>query len=151
MRLRFLLTAALASVAVAALAVTPVPTAHATHLGRGEYHPPSHDTCNGVKADIVGTGKSEKFTLTPEKRIINAHGGNDVIETFGLRPNRTDATVCMGSGDDILTTGEDGPEAAPVMYLDGGKGFDTALIYACNTPRVYLRSVERVTIVNCDD
>jgi hypothetical protein len=138
MRLRFLATAV--AVTATALTLAPVPTAQA-----------AHDTCDGRKADIVGTSKSEKFTLTPEKRIINAHGGNDVIETFGLRPNRTDATVCMGSGDDTLTTGEDGPEAAPVMYLDGGKGFDTALIYACNTPRVYLRSMERVTIVNCAD
>src|SRR5687767_15135670 len=136
MRLRFLLTTALASVAVAALAVTPVPTAHATHWG--EDHPfTGHDTCGGVKTDITGTDKSERFSLTPEKRVINAHGGNDVIKSFGLRDG-DDATVCMGSGDDILTVGDDGPEAVPVVYLDGGKGFDTALIYACYTPRVHI-------------
>lgn len=138
MRIRFLVTAL--AVAATALTLAPVPTAQATH-----------DTCGGEEADIVGTDKSEKFTLTPEKRVINAHGGNDVIETFGLRPDVNDATVCMGSGDDTLDTGEDGPEAAPVMYLDGGKGFDRATIYACWTPRVYLRNMERVTIVNCAD
>ena len=139
MPLRFLVTAL--AVAATALTLSPVPTAQA-----------AYDTCGNSKADIVGTDRSEKFLLTPEKRVINAHGGNDVIETFGLRSeDGTDAIVCMGSGDDTLDTGEDGPEAAPVVYLDGGKGFDRATIYACYTPRVYLRNMERVTIVNCAD
>jgi hypothetical protein len=77
-----------------------------------------------------------------------------VIETYEL-PLELPATVCMGSGDDILRAGDDGWEAAPVRYLDGGSGFDKAEIYICfvgeNGPKWYLRNVERITIVNCED
>ena len=133
-------------VAVTALAVTPVSTASATD-----------DTCDGVKTQITGTGKSEKFTLTETKRIINAHGGNDVIEMGVPGPNFLDfpATVCMGSGDDILRADDTGPEAVPIRYLDGGGGFDRAEIYVCFEgdagPKWTIRNVERITIVNCLD
>src|SRR5688500_542698 len=88
-------------VAVTALAVTPVPTAKATH-----------DTCDGLKTQITGTDTSEKFTLTKTKRVINAHGGNDIIEMGvpGLDFLDFPATVCMGSGNDILRSTGNGPE-----------------------------------------
>lgn len=106
------------------------------------------------KTDITGTGKAEKFTLTESKRIINAHGGNDVISSYDLSLEFP-ATVCMGSGDDILRVGDDGWEAVPVRYLDGGSGFDRATIYVCFEgdagPDWTIRDVERITIVNCMD
>jgi len=133
-------------VAVTALAVTPV-TANA-----------AHDTCDGMKTQITGTGKAETFTLTQSKRIINAHGGNDVIEMGVSGPGDFldfPATVCMGSGDDILRADDSGPEAVPIRYLDGGKGFDRAEIYVCFEgdagPKWTIRDVERITIVNCLD
>ena len=129
-------------VAATALALTPVPTAQATH-----------NTCNGVTTQITGTGEAENFRLTESKRIINAHGGNDVISA-GL-PLAFPATVCMGSGNDILKP-VDGPDAVPVRYLDGGAGFDTAEIYVCFDesdiyPKIRIVSIERLTIVNCQD
>lgn len=153
MRLRLLFTAV--AVTATALTLTPVPAAQATHVGP-EHHADGHNACDGFKTDITGTDKAEKFTLTPEKRIINAHGGNDVIETSDQLPLELPATVCMGSGDDILRAAGDGAEAAPVRYLDGGSGFDRAEIYICfvggeNGPRWTLRNVERITIVNCED
>ena len=129
-------------VAAIALALTPVPTAHATH-----------NTCDGVTTQITGTGKAETFTLTDSKRIINAHGGNDLI--LAALPLAFPATVCMGSGNDTLRpTG--GWDAVPVRHLDGGKGFDTAEIYVCFDesdiyPKIQVRNIERLTIVNCQD
>jgi len=134
-------------VAVAALAMIPVQAADAA----------AANTCDGQKASFTGTDKSEKFTLTKDKRVVNAHGGNDIIET--KMPGGDDflkfpVTVCMGSGDDILRAG-DGSEAAPIRYLDGGKGFDTAFIYVCFEgdagPHWTIRDVERIDIVNCQD
>ena len=110
-----------------------------------------------MKTQITGTGKDEKFTLTASKRIINAHGGNDVIEMGVSGPDflAFPATVCMGSGNDILRADGTGPEAVPIRYLDGGKGFDTAEIYVCFEgdagPKWTIRDVERITIVNCLD
>jgi hypothetical protein len=145
--MRRLVPLAMATAAVAALAVIPVPTAYAA----------AANTCNGVKTDITGGSKSEKFTLTQTKRVINAHGGNDVIE-MGVRVrNFLDfpATVCMGSGNDILRSTGDGPEGVPVRYLDGGAGFDTAEIYICFEgdagPKWTLRNVEQITVINCLD
>lgn len=142
--------------AASTLAVIPVQSADAA---------PSNK-CDGRTANVVGTGKAEKFTLTPTKRIINAHGGNDVIVTDmsdlppgSERPDGTGfldfpVTVCMGSGNDILRA-EDGAEGAPIRYLDGGKGFDTVEIYVCFEgdagPKWTIRDVERITIINCLD
>jgi len=136
------------AVAATALAVTPVPAAQAVSRAK---------LCDGERTDITGTGKSERFTLTQSKRIINAHGGNDVIEmgVSGRGFLSFPATVCMGSGNDILRADGSGPEAVPVRYLDGGKGFDTAEIYVCFEgdagPKWTIRDVERITIVNCLD
>jgi len=135
------------AIAAGALAVIPVPTAFAA----------TANTCDGQKTHITGGSRSEKFTLTPQKRIINAHGGNDVIET--KMPGGDDflkfpVTVCMGSGNDILRAG-DGSEGAPVRYLDGGAGFDKATIYICFEgnagPKWTLRNVEEITVINCLD
>ena len=146
------------AVAAGALAVVPVPTANAA----------AANTCDGRKTNFTGTGKSEKFTLTTSKLIINAHGGNDVIEGPGITEGNHlafNATVCMGSGNDILKpigrfTAPDGtiwsgPEAVPVRYLDGGKGYDKATIYVCFEgnagPNWTIRNVEELMIVNCQD
>jgi hypothetical protein len=146
------------AIALTALAVIPVQSANAA----------AANTCDGQKTQITGSGKSEKFTLTKSKLVINAHGGNDVIEGPGITgPNFLDfaATVCMGSGNDILKpigrfTADDGtiwsgPDAVPVRYLDGGSGFDTATIYICFEgnagPKWTIRNVERITVVNCQD
>jgi hypothetical protein len=135
------------AVAAVALGVIPVPTAQAV---------PRAKTCDGRKTDITGGSKAETFTLTRTKRIINAHGGDDVIL---MGPSGNDflefpATVCMGSGNDTLRA-FDGPEGVPVRYLDGGKGFDTAEIYICFEgeagPKWTIRDVERITIINCLD
>jgi hypothetical protein len=131
------------AIAASALAVIPVPTANAA----------AANTCNGEKTQITGSGKAEKFTLTSEKRVINSHGGNDVIS--GDLRLAFPATVCMGSGNDILKPA-DGPDAVPVRYLDGGAGFDTAEIYVCFDesdiyPKIEIVSIEKLTIVNCQD
>jgi len=134
--------------AAAALAVVPVHAADAA----------AANTCDGQKTHITGGSKSEKFTLTKSKRIINAHGGNDVIEmSAGAGDDflQFPATVCMGSGNDILRATPEGGEAVPVRYLDGGAGFDTAEIYVCFEgnagPKWTIRDIERLTIVNCQD
>lgn len=129
------------AIAITSLAVIPVPTAFAA----------AANTCNGVKTQITGSGKAEKFTLTESKRIINAHGGNDVI--IAALPLAFPATVCMGSGDDKLLSEWD---AVPVRHLDGGAGFDTAEIYVCFDesdiyPKIQIKNVEELTIVNCQD
>jgi hypothetical protein len=130
------------AVAAGALAVIPVPTAFA-----------AANTCNGAKTNITGSGKAEKFTLSTSKLVINSHGGNDVISA--ALPLASPATVCMGSGNDILKpTG--GWDAVPVRYLDGGAGFDTAEIYVCFEesdlfPKIQIVSIEKLTIVNCQD
>jgi hypothetical protein len=96
------------------------------------------DTCGGVKTQITGSGEAETFRLNKNKRVINFP-----------------ATVCMGSGNDILRATGNGPEGVPVRYLDGGKGFDTAVIYICFEgdagPKWTLRDVERLTVINCQD
>ena len=129
--------------AAAALALVPLPTAQA-----------AYDTCDGQKTTVTGSGKNEIFRLTPERRVINAHGGNDVISSYDLKHDLA-ATVCMGSGDDVLRVGDDGSEAVPVRFLDGGSGFDKAEIYICFEgdagPKWTLRNVERITVVNCLD
>jgi hypothetical protein len=115
------------------------------------------DTCGGVKTQITGSGEAETFRLNKTKRVINAHGGNDVIEMGVSGPDFLNfpATVCMGSGNDILRATGNGPEGVPVRYLDGGKGFDTAVIYICFEgdagPKWTLRDVERLTVINCQD
>lgn len=141
--MRRLVSLAIAAAAVAALAVIPVPTAYAV----------AANTCNGVKTNITGSGKAEKFFINSTKRVINAHGGNDVISgDYSLFTSP--ATVCMGSGDDILKP-VGGADAVAVQYLDGGAGFDTAEIYVCFEhqpgPKVEVRSIEKLTIVNCQD
>ncbi|HEX6380080.1 MAG TPA: hypothetical protein VF180_02425 [Acidimicrobiia bacterium] len=145
--LRRLAPLAAAAVAVSTLAIVPVPKAGAA----------TASTCDGQKTHITGSGASEKFTLTKDKRIINAHGGNDIIETKMPRfPDHLSfpVTVCMGSGNDTLRAG-DGAEGAPIRYLDGGKGFDTVDIYVCFEgnagPKWTIRDVERITIINCLD
>ena len=131
------------AIAITALAVTPVPTADAA----------AANTCDGAKAQITGSGKAEMITLTTSKRVVNAHGGNDVISA--ALPLAFPATVCMGSGNDTLRpTG--GWDAVPVRYLDGGAGFDTAEIYVCFDesdiyPQIQIVNVEQLTIVNCND
>lgn len=145
--MRRLVPLAVAAAAVSALAILPVPTVYAA----------AANTCNGMKTDVTGGSKSEKFTLTATKRTINAHGGNDVIQMGVPGPDflAFPATVCMGSGDDILRSTGEGPEAVPVRYLDGGQGFDTAEIYVCFEgdagPKWEIRDVERLIIVNCLD
>lgn len=145
--LRRLVPLAVAAVAVSTLAIVPVPTAQAA----------AASTCDGRTADFTGDGDAEKFTLSKTRRVVNSHGGNDVIEMVGSRPDFLDfpATVCMGSGDDILRSDGSGPEAVPVRYLDGGKGFDRAEIYICFEgdagPKWTIRDVERITVVNCLD
>jgi hypothetical protein len=134
------------AIAASAVAVVPVPTANAA----------AANTCNGVKTQITGSGKAEKFTLTQRKLVINAHGGDDVIEA-DLPPRQHlafPATVCMGSGNDILRAKT--ADAVAVRYLDGGKGFDTAEIYVCFDesnifPKIQIKDIERLTIVNCQD
>ncbi len=111
------------------------------------------------KTDITGTGKAEKFHLNETKRVINAHGGNDVIEArlpeFRRGLPRFPATVCMGSGDDILRATDAAPRRVPVRYLDGGAGYDKAEIYICFEgdagPKWTLRNVEEITVINCLD
>lgn len=146
--MRRLVPLVIASAAVATLAVVPIPTA---------ADAASESKCDGQKAHLTGSGRSETFTLSKDKRIINAHGGNDVIVTKMPRfPDHLSfpVTVCMGSGDDILRAG-DGSEGAPIRYLDGGKGFDTVEIYVCFEgdagPKWTIRDVERITVINCLD
>jgi hypothetical protein len=142
------------AIALTALAVVPVQGASAAAANKCG---PSWDL---QTTDFTGTSKSEKFTLTLQKRVINAHGGNDIIEmgagsvdegTFLQFP----ATVCMGSGNDILRATDDGGEGVPIRYLDGGKGFDTAEVYICFEGdaggKWILRDVERITVINCLD
>ncbi len=140
---------AMAAAAVAALALIPVPSASAAAANK----------CDGQKTQITGGSKSETFLLTETKRIINAHGGNDVIEATyrasGEHFLDFPATVCMGSGDDILRATGDGPEGVPVRYLDGGAGYDKADIYICFEgdagPKWTIRNVEEITVINCQD
>lgn len=133
--------------AAAALAVIPVPTAYAAAANK----------CDGKTTQITGGSKSEKFSINRSKRIINAHGGNDVIESFmGGEPDflKFPATVCIGSGNDILRAG-DGSEGTPIRYLDGGAGFDRAEIYICFEgdagPHWIIRNVEDIWVTNCLD
>lgn len=146
------------AIALTALAVIPVQSANAA----------AANTCDGMKTQITGGSKSEKFTLTKSKLVINAHGGNDVIEGPGVTEGNFlafAATVCMGSGNDILKpigrftapdgTIWDGPEAVPVAYLDGGAGYDKAEIYICFEgnagPKWTIKNVEEITVINCQD
>ena len=78
---------------------------------------------------------------------MSAGGGADFLQF--------PATVCMGSGNDILRATPTGGEGVPVRYLDGGAGYDKAEIYICFEgnagPKWTIRNVEEITVINCQD
>lgn len=70
-------------------------------------------TCEGTKATIVGTRRSDRLKGTPRADVIVGKGGNDVIEGLG----RGDK-ICGGRGDDTLVGNRGGD------WLIGGPGED---------------------------
>ena len=69
--------------------------------------------CNGVKATIVGTNKSEKIKGTKKRDVIVARGGNDRINGGGGND-----IICGDGGKDVI---DGGPGQD---YVHGGAGND---------------------------
>ena len=83
---------------------------------------PTHASCRGETATIVGTDGEDKLVGTSGPDIIAALGGDDTIKADdGLD------TICGGEGNDHLFGGPARDSLVGGLgddYLDGGEGFD---------------------------
>ena len=91
--------------AVAISAVCPVVVPSAAEAGVVK--------CDGLRATIVGTGKSDVIVGTSGPDVIAALDGNDVVDGNGGND-----TICGGAGGDVLRGG------AGADVLLGGAGHD---------------------------
>jgi len=78
--------------------------------------PPDPGRCEGRRATISGTGKSENLKGTKGRDVIVGRGGNDVIKGLGGND-----TICGGAGKDRILGG------AGKDFLLGNAGNDTLL------------------------
>lgn len=85
--MRFFSTSAL--VIALAASVTAVPAAHAAQ------------TCDGLKATIVGTNRADNLVGTDKRDVIVARGGNDTI-----KGNGGNDVICAGAGSDTIWGGD---------------------------------------------
>jgi Ca2+-binding RTX toxin-like protein len=76
-------------------------------------------SCFGKTATITGSNGSDNIKLTAKKDIVDAKGGNDVIQANSTRTNHGADVICGGSGNDRITGNNDNE------ILIGGPGNDT--------------------------
>lgn len=83
--------------------------------------PPPVKKCDGVKATIVGTNKSETINGTTKRDVIVSLGGNDKVKA-----KAGNDLVCAGDGNDTVSAGDGndrvlGQAGKDVLKGDGNK------------------------------